>query len=355
MSVRSVKFKSLKNFLTYDYYICRKLMVRTGGLILALIVLLAGAAFAGAAFAGAAFAGDSSVTVHCSEQSGMVRVVFESDSEPLIEQSTVSESYSLVKISFSEPFNYNGGTVPASVKIYKKEDSLFLNVRNLQKIKSIRLSSPPRLVIDAYVTEQKKTTPTEPSQAETKDLRGFVLMLEAGHGGSDTGIIGGQLKESLLTLSIVNDLYKQLAPKVQKVLLLRKDDVYMSFEQRLADAAQSKTEVFFSIHMTHKKHAGIFISKMPANVSSKDIKYDPTLAQSGYIERSRVLAHATGEAIKEFTNLDVVYVEAPLPMLSAIRAPAIMIELPIATPYSAETIKSIADSIVKALVSYAQR
>ncbi|KJU83065.1 secreted protein containing Cell wall hydrolase/autolysin, catalytic domain protein [Candidatus Magnetobacterium bavaricum] len=345
-----MKVKSLKNFLTYDYYICRKLMVRTGGLILALIVALAGVALAGVALAG-----DSSITVHCSEQNGMVRVVFESDSEPLIEQSTVYESYSLVKISFSEPFNYKGGTVPASVKIYKKEDSLFLNVRNLQKIKSIHLSSPPRLVIDAYVTEQKKTPPTDMPQTETKDLRGLLLILDAGHGGSDTGIIGGQLKESLLTLSIVRDLYKQLVPKVQKLLLLRKDDVHMSFEQKLADVAQTKMDVFLSIHMTHKKHCSIFISKMPANVSSKDIKYDSALAQSGYIERSRALAHATGEAIKELTNLDVVYVEAPLPLLSAIRAPAIMIELPIATPYSAETIKSLTDSIVKALVSYAQR
>ncbi|KJU83784.1 secreted protein, partial [Candidatus Magnetobacterium bavaricum] len=136
-------------------------MVRTGGLILALIVALAGVALAGVALAG-----DSSITVHCSEQNGMVRVVFESDSEPLIEQSTVYESYSLVKISFSEPFNYKGGTVPASVKIYKKEDSLFLNVRNLQKIKPIHLSSPPRLVIDAYVTEQKKTPPTDMPQSE---------------------------------------------------------------------------------------------------------------------------------------------------------------------------------------------
>ncbi|MBF0318086.1 MAG: N-acetylmuramoyl-L-alanine amidase [Nitrospirae bacterium] len=342
-----MKFKSLKNFLTYVYYIiCRNFMVRTGGLILLLIVV----------FAGAALAGDSSITVHCSEQSGMVRVVFESDSEPLIEQSTVSESYSLVKISFSEPFNYKGGAVPASVKIYKKEDSLFLNVRNLQKIKSIRLSSPPRLVVDAYVTEQKKVSPSDMPQTDTKDLRGFVLMLDAGHGGSDTGIIGGQVKgESLLTLSIVNDLYKQLTPKVQKVLLLRKDDVYLSFEQRLADAAKTKIDVFLSIHMTNKKHCSIFISKTPANVSSKEIKYDPALAQSAYIERSRVLAHATGEAIKELTHLDVVYVEAPMPMLSAIRAPAIMIELPIATPYSAEIINSLSASIVKALAGYAQR
>ncbi len=352
--MRTVGYKSLKNFLRYVYYIvCKMLMVSSRVLILILVVAFADTAIVAA---------ESSITVHCFEQGGMVRVVFESDSESLITQSTVSESYSLVKISFNELFNYKGGAVPASVKIYKKEDSLFLNVRNLQRIKTIRLSSPPRLVIDAYVSEQKKEQPDSvqpvPSvQPGTKDLRNFVLMLDAGHGGSDTGITGQQFKESLLTLSVVNDLYKQLAPKLQRVLLLRKDDVYQSLEQRLTDAGKTKVDVFFSIHLTNQKHCNVFISKIPANVSSKDIRYDLALAQSAYIERSRVLAHATGEAIKELTKLDVAYIEVPLPLLSAIRAPAVMIELPVAAvqPYSAETINSLATAIVKALVNYAQR
>ncbi|MBF0591605.1 MAG: N-acetylmuramoyl-L-alanine amidase [Nitrospirae bacterium] len=308
-------------------------------------------------FVDVAVAGDSSIKVNCSEQSGMIRVVLETDSESLINQSNVSESYSLIKISFSEPFSYKGGAVVESVKIYKKEDSLFLNVKNLQKIKVVRLSSPPRLVIDAYLPEQKKKPPTEILQADAKEIRNFTLMLDAGHGGSDTGITGQQFKESLLTLSIANDLYKQLAPKAQKVLLLRREDVYQSLEQRITDAGKTRIDAFFSIHLTNQKYCSIFISKIPANTSSKDIKYNVALAQSAYIERSRVLAHAIGEAIKEGMKLDVVYVEAPLPLISAIRAPAIMIELP--TPatlsYSAETINSLAASIIKALVDYAQR
>ncbi|MBF0345793.1 MAG: N-acetylmuramoyl-L-alanine amidase [Nitrospirae bacterium] len=302
-------------------------------------------------------ADDSSIVVRSSEQSGMIRIVFETENESLISQASVFESYSLVKIDFNEPFNYKGGALLEPVKIYKKEDSLFMNIRNLQKIKFVRLSSPPRLVIDAYLAEQKSPPPVNTVQAETKELRHLVVMFDAGHGGADMGVRGEQFKESLLTLSITSDLAKQIAPKVQKAVLLRKEDVQQSIEQKLTDVGNTRIDAFFSIHLTRQKHFNIYISKMPAYASSKVAKYNTTLAQSAYIERSRALANSVGQAITNGTKLNVVYAEIPLPLLSAIKAPAVMLELPEpqTLSYNAETIDTLAASIIKALMDYAKR
>ena len=78
----------------------------------------------------------------------------------------------------------------------------------------------------------------------------LVVVLDAGHGGSDTGAVGNRLYEKVLTLKIAQYCKVELE-KYQgvKVYMTRENDRYLSLEQRVADASAAKADVFVSIHI----------------------------------------------------------------------------------------------------------
>lgn len=78
-----------------------------------------------------------------------------------------------------------------------------------------------------------------------------IWILDAGHGGNDTGIIGSFLgrKESDIVLEAVLEAKKHLERNGEKVILTRDDNVYLSLEERLDIAEKSSGEFFVSFHM----------------------------------------------------------------------------------------------------------
>lgn len=78
-----------------------------------------------------------------------------------------------------------------------------------------------------------------------------IWILDAGHGGNDTGIIGSFLgrKESDIVLEAVLEAKKHLERNGEKVVLTRDDNVYLSLEERLDIAEKSSGKFFVSFHM----------------------------------------------------------------------------------------------------------
>lgn len=89
------------------------------------------------------------------------------------------------------------------------------------------------------------------SQSDSLPLKGALIMLDPGHGGTDSGAIGllGALKpEKSVVLEIANKLKQELESKGAKVVFTRSTDVYMSLQDRLNTSKQQLPDLFLSIH-----------------------------------------------------------------------------------------------------------
>ena len=83
-------------------------------------------------------------------------------------------------------------------------------------------------------------------------LMSFTVVIDAGHGGHDTGAVGLKMKvqEKNLNLTVA----KQLAEKIRttypeiKVVLTRDSDVFLPLQQRADIANKNHADLFISIH-----------------------------------------------------------------------------------------------------------
>jgi len=75
-----------------------------------------------------------------------------------------------------------------------------------------------------------------------------LIVIDAGHGGHDTGAIGGGKREKDVVLQIAKRVEKELKKRGHPVYLSRKKDRFLTLRQRTKFADQKKAVVFISIH-----------------------------------------------------------------------------------------------------------
>ena len=122
------------------------------------------------------------------------------------------------------------------------------------------LPDPNRLVIDIQgqngreapvpLTETKAIVPTaRAAKPASAGIRKIVL--DPGHGGRDPGAIGvGGLAEKDVVLSVARKLARKLEREMGiEVVLTRKDDRFVSLEDRTAIANAENADLFVSLHM----------------------------------------------------------------------------------------------------------
>ncbi|NLN24256.1 MAG: N-acetylmuramoyl-L-alanine amidase [Bacteroidetes bacterium] len=172
-----------------------------------------------------------------------------------------------------------------------------------------------------------------------KSDRPFIVVLDAGHGGHDSGNTGfnGKYKESDIALSIVLKVGEVLEkmPNV-KVVYTRKSDVFIGLRERAAIANKNHADLFVSVHCNahksqahgaetfvlglHKNQANFEVAKreneviyLEENYEEKYEGFDPQspdsfigmmLMQEAYLEQSILLASLVQENIVK--NLKVV-------------------------------------------------
>lgn len=77
----------------------------------------------------------------------------------------------------------------------------------------------------------------------------FVVVLDPGHGGKDPGAEAGGYRESNLMLELAAAVEESLVRNTEfKVILTRKDDTFLSLEDRITVATQSGADLFISLH-----------------------------------------------------------------------------------------------------------
>lgn len=82
------------------------------------------------------------------------------------------------------------------------------------------------------------------------DATTFTLVIDAGHGGHDSGAVGSVAKEKTINLNVALALGKLIesnCPDV-KVIYTRKTDVFVALQERANIANRNKADLFISIH-----------------------------------------------------------------------------------------------------------
>lgn len=82
----------------------------------------------------------------------------------------------------------------------------------------------------------------------------FVIALDPGHGGEDTGMTGGEAVEKDVDLKICSKLEIMLESQGYQVIMTRTDDTRLSKEERAALANESGADLLVSVHCNYAEN-----------------------------------------------------------------------------------------------------
>ena len=313
------------------------------------------------------------VSLRFSRQDNATRIVIESD-ENFIREATTVYTLSSVRVSF-----------PAPVELKKQNDFIFdiiskdrfllINLKDAVDIRVYKLTAPGRIVIDlktkpvlgsAGTPEQKagKSLHQTAKEALQEIFRTFekkpplkVVVIDVGHGGYDYGIIAEKEKEKDINLLLAKELSAALAKNGKKIFLTRKVDQAISIEDRIGFVAKNNPNAFVSIHASTSDRFSLYISSAYNQETDVTIGFHSLSSrQNRHIEESRSLAGKITEELNRDLETEVLFREMPLPILSSIDAPAILIEYP--SPgfltYDKTVISTIVNAIIKGMAAYEQ-
>ena len=231
----------------------------------------------------------------------------------------------------------------------------------------------------------------------------FVIVLDAGHGGSDIGANRyyegyGRLNEKDITLSITLLIGKKLEKnKDFKVIYTRKTDIYPTLTERTNLANRSKADLFVSMHCNSQAKGGTaygtetFVQGPNQNKENLEVakaendviyldeqdretfaSYDPNspeslialkIQQSKYLESSLLIgSFIEDNFVKKDKRFSRGVKQQNLHVLRRNAMPSVLIEMGFISNYddavymaSTKGQEEIAESIYQAIVSYKQR
>ena len=130
----------------------------------------------------------------------------------------------------------------------QSSDNVIVLRDNKKNAVNIKLSSEPAKIEPGKIIAVPEVKPL--SLAQQLGLGVKKIVLDPGHGGKDPGAMAFGLKEK----DIVLDVAKRLSPILKKelgceVVLTRKDDTFISLEERTALANTNNADLFISLHI----------------------------------------------------------------------------------------------------------
>lgn len=117
---------------------------------------------------------------------------------------------------------------------------------------SYTLEDPFRLVFDVHRGGEMAAPPASPPLRAPEPPEGVrVIVLDPGHGGSESGAVGPSgVAEKDLTLALARTLKARLEAELPvRVILTRDEDASLPHETRTAIANQNKADLFVSLHL----------------------------------------------------------------------------------------------------------
>ena len=182
-----------------------------------------------------------------------------------------------------------------------------------------------------------------------------AIVIDAGHGGDDTGAKGAQgTLEKNVTLSVARRLKAALEARLGvRVLLTRDADQLVAQDQRAALANNNKADLFISLHANASLRPGVAgaevfylnlegygdkaqrASQGSADAlpvlggGSREIEITPwEMAQARHIDQSGLFAKAVEDALRERVPMNTrALQQAPFRVLVGANMPAVLVEL----------------------------
>ncbi|CAN5495365.1 hypothetical protein BH11CYA1_BH11CYA1_13130 [soil metagenome] len=95
------------------------------------------------------------------------------------------------------------------------------------------------------------------ANAHPASLRGIVILLDAGHGGSQDGALYDSVAEKNVNLAVTFKLKARLELLGATVRLTRTDDSDLSLQARVNKSVRLKPDIFVSVHSNANRHTSI--------------------------------------------------------------------------------------------------
>lgn len=161
-------------------------------------------------------------------------------------------------------------------------------------LKPSTLTDPPRLLLDF-------AHPAEPARREAREAPAVLrtIVLDAGHGGHDSGAVG---PAGLMEKDLVLDVTRRVAALVRaslpdvKVLLSRPGDHFVTLQDRTSFANKERADLFVSIHANaHRDVASEGVETYFLSSEATDNRARQVAAlENGVVQLERVNGKASG-------------------------------------------------------------
>ncbi len=163
------------------------------------------------------------------------------------------------RTSYRIPLPKSGGSKQAAkAKKYAKRDA-----KPVHRTSSKKVTKPPAKKVEKKKKIAKRKPKPKPvaveeekasvfsslfSRAPSGPRRSYTIVIDAGHGGHDSGAIGGGRYEKDLVLQIAKRTAKYLKKRHFKVKMTRSTDRFVKLKRRTHYANEKKADIFVSIH-----------------------------------------------------------------------------------------------------------
>lgn len=137
--------------------------------------------------------------------------------------------------------------VKASMKV-NKNDTVKIEQSVDGKAIRITIAQGTETEISEKTADVISTTPNKTEKPKKGTIKGIVV-LDAGHGGSDYGAIREGINEKDITLDVTQRIASNLKSKGYKVALTRGDDTFVSLQDRVTFSEEEEPEIFVSVHV----------------------------------------------------------------------------------------------------------
>jgi N-acetylmuramoyl-L-alanine amidase len=242
------------------------------------------------------------------------------------------------RIALKSPLPAIRDSVVSGIESTGDADAMSIIVRleaGAGEVKDFSLRGPDRIVLDIARGASAATAPQAGKIA--------VVVLDAGHGGADAGIVTARGLEKNITLGVAQAIKKILEKDPRfKPLLTRTKDQALSLNDRALAANAADAAVFVSIHAAPGMNDRVFIPDLDddtgiqaARPASRDfLSFEAGSDRQGMLWGTQQTAHArdSGElgrliARKLEARDSAEPVQAPLAELKAVDAAAVMLEV----------------------------
>lgn len=190
-------------------------------------------------------------------------------------------------------------------------------------------AAPPPPVSAPAPTQPTPPAPATPSGSPAPfDNVHYFVMIDPGHGGSDPGVkFSDKVIEKDITLALAKRLRTELQNRGVPAVLSHESDATMTHDQRAIASNGQRASLFVTLHAgSLGSGVRIYATVMPKTEPVQGPFTPWQRAQETYRERSNLLARAIANEVNG-KKIPARMLNAAIPPLQAISAPAIAIEL----------------------------